>query len=255
VITKALIELKELLASVDNPPHSAAVLHLNNTMGQASATSIAQAWKDQNVPLTVSEWIPYDEKARDLSVEVAKAKASGADSLVLVTRVNDAIMITRECIKQGWTPKMIFTPNGNGAQDKAYFDALGKYADGALISTVWYNPKAPDTDAILKSFETDYPNQWLDANSGCAFEGVQIVADAVKRANSSLSADIHAALKTTDMTPILMNSGKIKFDETGQNINSAITMLQAQKGLPRVILPREISTAALQYPMVPFETR
>ncbi len=54
------------------------------------------------------------------------------------------------------------------------------------------------------------------------------------------------------MTPILMNSGKIKFDENGQNINSAITMLQAEKGFPRVIAPREIANATLQYPMVPF---
>jgi branched-chain amino acid transport system substrate-binding protein len=255
VVRKAVVELKALIADVDNPPQSAAVLHLNNTMGQSTATSIDQIWKEENVPLKINDYIPYDEKARDLSVEVAKARASGADALVSVTRVNDAIMITRECVKQGWSPKIIFTPNGNGAQDKAYYEALGKYADGPLLSTVWYNPKAPDTDAIIKSFEANYPNQWLDANSGCAFEAVQIVADAVVRANSSASSDIHGALKATDMTPILMNSGKIKFDENGQNVNSAITMLQAEKGVPRVIAPREMANATLQYPMVPFEAR
>jgi len=120
---------------------------------------------------------------------------------------------------------------------------------------MYYNPRAPDTEAIIKKFETDYPNQWLDANSGCAFEAVQIVADAVVRANSSASADIHAALKQTDMTPILMNSGRIKFDENGQNINSAITLLQAQKGKPRVIAPLDIAEASIQYPIQPFEAR
>ncbi len=84
---------------------------------------------------------------------------------------------------------------------------------------------------------------------------MQIVADAVVRANSSASVDIHAALKTTDMTPILMNSGKIKFDENGQNINSAVTMLQAQKGKPRVIAPRDIAEANFQYPVQAFEAR
>jgi branched-chain amino acid transport system substrate-binding protein len=57
------------------------------------------------------------------------------------------------------------------------------------------------------------------------------------------------------MTPILMNSGTIKFDETGQNIHSAITMLQAQKGRPRVIAPRDIAEASIQYPVQPFEAR
>jgi branched-chain amino acid transport system substrate-binding protein len=255
IVRQSLLELKAILSSVENPPKSAAVLHLNNTMGQSTAASIDQAWKEVDVPLKIAEYIPYDEKARDLSVEVAKAKASGADALVSVTRVNDAIMITRECIKQGWNPKLIFSPNSNGVQDKAYYNALGKYGDGAILSTVWYNPKAPDTAAIIKSFEASYPNEWLDANSGCAFEAVQIVADAVIRANSSVSSEIHAALRKTDLNPVLMYSGKIKFDENGQNINSAVTMLQGQGGMPKVISPRAIADASLQYPLKPFEVR
>jgi branched-chain amino acid transport system substrate-binding protein len=255
IVRQSLVELKSLLSLLKEPPTTAAVLHLNNTMGQSTAASIEQAWKEVEVPLKVAEYIPYDEKAKDLSVEVAKAKASGADALVSVTRVNDAIMITRECIKQGWNPKMIFSPNSNGVQDKAYYDALGKYADGAILAALWYNPKSSETAGILKRFATDYPNDWVDGNSGCAFEAVQIVGDAVKRAGSTESSAIHAALKATDMTPILMTSGQIKFDSSGQNMNCAVTMLQGQNGMPRVIGPKAIADASLQYPLVPFNAR
>ncbi|GKQ55177.1 branched-chain amino acid ABC transporter substrate-binding protein [Bradyrhizobium sp. Ce-3] len=255
VVRKSLIELKSLLSSLQDVPTSAAIMHLNNTMGQSTAASIDQAWKEVDVPLKIAQYIPYDEKARDLSVEVAKAKASGADALVSVTRVNDAIMIIRECVKQGWNPKLIFSPNSNGVQDKAYYDALGKYGDGAILSTLWYNPKAPDAAAILKQFASDYPNDWLDANSGCAFEAVQIVADAVNRAGSSESVAIHAALKATDMTPILMSSGRIKFDASGQNMGGNVTLLQGQNGRPRVVAPQVVAEATLQYPLVPFNSR
>ncbi|WP_342725758.1 ABC transporter substrate-binding protein [Bradyrhizobium sp. B097] len=255
VVRKSLIELKSLLSSLKDVPTSAAIMHLNNTMGQSTAASIDQAWTELDVPLKIAQYIPYDEKARDLSVEVAKAKASGADALVSVTRVNDAIMIIRECVKQGWNPKLIFSPNSNGVQDKAYYDALGKYGDGAILSTLWHNPKAPDAAAILKQFASDYPNDWLDANSGCAFEAVQIVADAVSRAGSSESAAIHAALKTTDMTPILMSSGRIKFDASGQNMGGDVTLLQGQNGRPRVVAPQAVAEATLQYPLVPFNSR
>ncbi len=44
----------------------------------------------------IVETIAYDATARDLSVEVAKAKATGADALMMVSRLNDAILITRE---------------------------------------------------------------------------------------------------------------------------------------------------------------
>jgi branched-chain amino acid transport system substrate-binding protein len=255
IVKQSLNELKTIISTVDDPPKSVAVVHLNNTAGQSTAASIDQAWKDVGVPLKIAEYISYDEKARDLSVEVAKARASGAEALMSVTRVNDAIMIIRECVKQGWNPKLIFSPNSNGVTDKAYYDALGKYGDGQILSTIWCNPKAPDAEAIVKRFETDYPDQWLDANAGCAFEAVQIVADAVVRANSPASPDIHAALTMTDMTPILMYSGKIKFDATGQNMNNAVTILQGQRGKARIIAPSSIADASLQYPLPPFGAR
>lgn len=255
IVRKSLIELKSLLSPLKDVPTSAAIMHLNNTMGQSTAASIDQAWKEVDVPLKIAQYIPYDEKARDLSVEVAKAKASGADALISVTRVNDAIMIIRECVKQGWNPRLIFSPNSNGVQDKAYYDALGKYGDGAILSTLWYNPKAPDAAAILKRFAADYPNDWVDANSGCAFEAVQIVAEAVNRAGSSESVAIHAALKATDMMPILMSSGRIKFDASGQNIGGDVTMLQGQNGRPRVVAPQAVAEATLQYPLAPLNSR
>ena len=40
----------------------------------------------------------------DLSVEVSKAKASNADFLLLVSRLNDAILLRREMVKQRWNP-------------------------------------------------------------------------------------------------------------------------------------------------------
>jgi len=57
-----------------------------------------------NMPYTVVDDIPYDPQARDLSVEVAKAKAANPIALMVTSRLNDSILITRELIKQRWTP-------------------------------------------------------------------------------------------------------------------------------------------------------
>jgi branched-chain amino acid transport system substrate-binding protein len=59
----------------------------------------------------------------------------------------------------------------------------------------------------------------------------------------------------TDTTPVLMYSGKIKFDATGQNMSNSVTILQGQRGRARVIAPRSIADAGLQYPLPPFEAR
>jgi hypothetical protein len=52
------------------------------------------------------------------SVAVAKARASLAESLMSVTRVNDAILTIRECVKQGGNPKLIFSPTQTASPKK-----------------------------------------------------------------------------------------------------------------------------------------
>ena len=59
-----------------------------------------------NMPYTIADEISYDPAARDLSVEVTKAKATNADahaswSAASTTRT----LMTRELAKQRWTPQ------------------------------------------------------------------------------------------------------------------------------------------------------
>ena len=78
-----------------------------------------------DMPYTIAEEIAYDPAARDLSVEVAKAKAANADALLVVSRLNDAMLLTRELIKQRWTPQAILSM-GPGLYEDQYFKTLGK---------------------------------------------------------------------------------------------------------------------------------
>jgi branched-chain amino acid transport system substrate-binding protein len=79
----------------------------------------------QNMPYQIVDYISYDPQARDLSVEVAKAKATGAELLMTVSRLNDAILLTREMVKQRWEPWGIVAA-GPGYYEGAYMKTLGK---------------------------------------------------------------------------------------------------------------------------------
>ena len=65
-------------------------MHVNDTFGTAMAKGIGAVMPKFNMPYTIAEEIAYDPAARDLSVEVAKAKAANADALLVVSRLNDA---------------------------------------------------------------------------------------------------------------------------------------------------------------------
>ena len=68
------------------------------------------------MPYKIKETISYDPTARDLSVEVAKAKATGAEALLMVSRLNDAILLTRELVKQRWSPMAVLSMGRAGTK-------------------------------------------------------------------------------------------------------------------------------------------
>ena len=61
-------------------------------------------------PFKLLDTIPYDPAAKDLNVEVSRAKATNAELLLLVCRLNDAIVLRREMVKQRWSPMGVVSP-------------------------------------------------------------------------------------------------------------------------------------------------
>src|SRR5882724_8716194 len=94
ILGDAFANQKEVFAATGVEPKSVVFLHVNDTFGTAMKNGVGAVMPKFNMPYTIKETISYDPTARDLSVEVAKAKASGAESLLVVSRLNDAILLT-----------------------------------------------------------------------------------------------------------------------------------------------------------------
>src|SRR5215472_6283703 len=109
ILSDAFANQKELFESTGVTPKSVVFMHVNDTFGTAMQQGINTVLPRFNMPYKIVEQIAYDPTARDLSVEVAKAKASGAEALLMVSRLNDAILITRELVKQRWSPMAVLS--------------------------------------------------------------------------------------------------------------------------------------------------
>ncbi|MAL01089.1 ABC transporter substrate-binding protein [Neopusillimonas maritima] len=255
LVSNAVQRIRELAAKTDDPPKTATVLYVNDTFGQSALKAMQAEWAKQNLPIEILDTIGYDVRAKDLSVEVAKAKATGAELLLPITRVNDAIMIVREMVKQGYNPKAIIGPGSPGPYEKAFTDALGKYGDDYMVCVPWLNVKNPRAVELAKRFEAMDSKNRFELNVGFSYEAVDIVADALRRAKSNDAAAIHAALKTTDIKDHVMWGGPIQFNEKGQNPNIGVALLQNQNSEPTVVGPAEAAVAEVVYPMRPFNER
>jgi branched-chain amino acid transport system substrate-binding protein len=127
LLNDAFANQKEIFAATGVAPKSVVFMHVNDTFGTSMQQGISGVLSKHDMPYKIVEQIAYDPTARDLSVEVAKAKATGADALLVVSRLNDAILITRELVKQRWTPMAVLSP-GPGWYEDQYLKTLGKLA-------------------------------------------------------------------------------------------------------------------------------
>jgi branched-chain amino acid transport system substrate-binding protein len=255
LVTNAVQLIKELPRGGGFAPKTAVVMHTNDTFGQAMFGGVKALWEKLGVDIKIVDVISYDPRARDLAVEIAKAKAANPDLLAPITRVNDAILIVREMVKQDFNPMGIIGPGSPGPYEKAFTDALGKYSNDYIVCVPWYDPTQALTKRVLARFGKEHPNERLELNSGFGWEGMLVVADAYKRAKSQKPADLHAALKSTNIKEHIMFGGPIVFNEKGQNPNIGGAMLQVQNQEPVVVGPKEIAQAQARLPMTPWRKR
>lgn len=253
LIRNGLALFRDLFQATATAPRTAVFMHVNDTFGQSMAGGIGKILPGLNfLPFKVVETISYDPAARDLSVEVAKAKATNADFIMLVSRLNDAILLVRELVKQRWSPQAIMSPGSPGMYEAQFFKALGnRYSDYCISNVPWYNPKANLTQRVEAAFKKQFPKENLQfhaLNVGFTFEALMIAADAFKRAGSTDGTALANAIRQTNIADRMMIGGPISFDAKGQNTQIASACIQNRDGLPTVVLPK---SAAVKPPVFP----
>src|ERR1043165_4930007 len=199
ILGDAFANQKEIFAEAGTAPKSVVFMHANDTFGTAMQRGIGAVMPKFNMPYEIKETIAYDATARDLSVEIAKAKASGADALLMVSRLNDAILLTREMVKQRWTPQAVLSM-GPGWYEDQYLQTLGKLSDGPLSFVPWYDPHKKLTPVLEAALAKADPGVNLNTNHIFTFEALLVAADAYKRAGSADPKVLADAIRATDIT-------------------------------------------------------
>jgi branched-chain amino acid transport system substrate-binding protein len=252
LVTQGLTLMKDVFATTGHTPKTAVFLHLNDTFGQANKAAITALMPRLDMPFKILDTISYDPAAKDLSVEVAKAKGTGADLAMVVTRLNDAILLVREMVKQRWEPMGIMSPGSPGMYEAQFLSTMGKYGDFCISNVPWFNPKTELTQQTVAAFKKKYPNDDPAPhmlNMGFTIEAFIVAADAYQRAKSSNGDQLAAALRTTDIKHRISLGGPITFDAKGQNNSNKSASIQNRGGKPVVVLPKEAAEMAPVFPM------
>jgi branched-chain amino acid transport system substrate-binding protein len=254
ILRDAFTDQKTVFAVAGAAPKSVVFMHVNDTFGTAMAKGIGSVMPKFDMPYTIADEIAYDPAAHDLSVEVAKAKASNSDALLVVSRLNDAMLLTRELIKQRWTPQAILSM-GPGFYEDQYIKTLGKYADGPINFAPWYDPHKKLTAVLEAELAKLYPGVNLNTNHVFTFEALLVAADAYKRAGSTDPKALAEAIRTTNITDNVSIGPGIQFDAKGQNDKVRQGGFQNRGSKLVTLAPPEAAAGKPEWPMPAYQSR
>jgi branched-chain amino acid transport system substrate-binding protein len=254
ILGDAFANQKELFSITGAAPKSVVFMHVNDTFGTAMSKGIGAVMPKFDMPYKILEEISYDPAARDLSVEVSKAKATNADALLLVSRLNDAMLLTRELVKQRWTPQAILSM-GPGWYEEQYLKTLGKLSDGPISFVPWYDPNKKMSKVLEAALDKAVPGVNLNTNHIFTFEALLIAADAYKRAGSTDPKALADAIRTTNITDNVSIGPGIAFNAKGQNDKVKDGAVQNRGGKIVTIAPASAANAKPEWPLKPYQSR
>ncbi len=254
ILGSAFANQLELFGLVGTAPKTVVFMHVNDTFGTAMSKGIGVVMPKFNMPYTIADEIAYDPTARDLSVEVAKAKAANADALLVVSRLNDAMLLTRELVKQRWTPQAIMSM-GPGWYEDQYLKTLGKLSDGPISFDPFQDPNKKLSKVLEAALAKSSPGVNLSTNHVYTFEALLIAADAYKRAGSADPKALADAIRATNITDNVSIGPGIAFNAKGQNDKLKCGVIQNRGGKLLALAPKEAAQAKPEWPMTPYQSR
>jgi branched-chain amino acid transport system substrate-binding protein len=254
LLNDEFVEQMQVFSIAGVAPKTAVFMHVNDLFGTGMSKGIHGMMGKYKVPYSILEEISYDPAARDLSVEVTKAKAANAEILLVVGRLSDAMLLTRELVKQRWTPNAILSM-GPGWYENQYTKTLGKLGDGPISLVPWYDPNKKLTGTLQAAFAKKFPDLNMNTNHVYTFEALLIAADAYKRAGSADPKALADALHATNITDNVSIGPGIMFDAKGQNVGLKCGAVQNRGGKQVTVAPKEAANAKLEWPMKSYQSR
>lgn len=187
---------------------SVGVIFMNNDWGVVTSENFKQACEESGVTVTATE--SFIEGEKDFNAVISKVRQTDPDALCLITRYNEAAIISKQVKQAGWDVQIM----GAGAM---YSDQLiqlgGADVEGLIAESPFIieesDPKAMEFAREFEKRAGFKPN----IQAASAYDTALLVADAIGRAEEVSRSAVRDALAATDN--FMGITGPITFTEDG----------------------------------------
>jgi branched-chain amino acid transport system substrate-binding protein len=222
-------------------PKTAAILVMNNVAGLSAVPNIVKGLEERGVKVVVTE--TYNLPLADASPLISKAKAKGAEFLMVPGFFDDTVMIMRAAKAQRYNPKIIW--NILASRVPAWTKEMGTDGDYVLANSFFpaglpYAGNDRIREAAKAKFGVPQPPDFF----AIGYCWMYTLEQGVKGAGTLDDTKIRDYLRSR---PLELPYGKVRFDDKGLPAPLIFTV-QTRGGKNEIIWPKEVATGKLVYP-------
>lgn len=244
--SQALKHLSEIVKASGSNTKTIAYLHDNTAFGKPLSAHVANFAPKYGFEV-ISD-VSYSPRAADVSTEVGKIKAAGADIILDTGYFGDGVRVYKT-MKDLRVKAQAIMGCANGAFSHPKFvKELGDITENVMDGNYRANPLSPLTKTAFANYKKTYGSD-MGVSTVFSYQAVYVIADAIERAKSADREAIREALAKTNLTNHILPQGPIVFDSGGQNINATAAVTQIQGGSIKVVWPTEYAEAKPIFPV------
>jgi len=202
------------------------ILHDTDAFGAGGADLVEKYAKEQG--LTVVKREKYTTKDKDYTAQLLSLKNGGAQIMVLYApNPEDAAVVMRQLRQLGSPFKYLGSPSSQ------HRDALNLARDAAegIWAVADFVPGASEVNKKYgEAYKKEY-NEEYDALSAWTYDGLYVLADAIKKAGEDRAKIREAILATQGYKGVL---GTFSFTPNGDGLHE-VSVVQIEKGQPKLL--------------------
>jgi branched-chain amino acid transport system substrate-binding protein len=189
--------------------------------------------------LRIVGMLSYPATTSTMSSEVTKLAALDPDLLVPIGYYSDQNLFMKEVLERGIQFKKIVGCANGAFSDAKFLRTYGTQVDGIYDINYRYNPNSEDAQYMLETYREVYGED-IPVHAIYGYESIMVVADALKRCkNPDDPEELRDAIAASEIYEHVLPQGVIKFDEKGENINSAGVLVEIRDGKHVIVFPEE----------------
>ena len=196
----------------------------NNDYSVGFSQTFRDAAEDRGITIVADEKIKDGDK--DFSGQVTNIKAKNPDVIFFSGYYTEGALIMKEARKQGLKANMF---GGDGLFSPEFIKLGGSAVEGSM-SALGFSPEqaSPETAKFIEAFKKKFAGQVPGLFDAQGYDGVMMIADAIKRANSADPKVFKTTMATTKMFQGV--SGTISIRESREPIKTPLCLLAVKDG-------------------------